>query len=332
MSRDISEKILYNIKKDVVSGDGVNFVFQGGEPTLAGLSFFENFVGLTKEIMPDIKISYALQTNGILLDESWCEFLKNNNFLVGISLDILSDFHDEARIDTLGNGTYKAVLKTISLMKKYGVEYNVLCTLTNNVARHPEKVWKKICELDVSYTQFTPCLNELETSQTSRYALVPERFASFYTTLFYKWLEDFKKGKYRSIKFFDDCVNLIMYKRPTSCGMNGICTPQLVVESDGSVYPCDFYCLDEYKLGNITRESPLELLSSPILESFLKQSNKISPLCKNCKYQTFCGGNCKRMRENICLSSDDTYCGYQQFLNNCMTELTDIANRFRPKI
>ncbi len=264
------------------------------------------------------------------MDDAWCQFLKENNFLVGISLDILPDCHDEVRVDAEGKGTYKAVSGAISCLEKHQVDYNVLCTLTGAIARYPKQVWNRIQNSKVEYVQFTPCLDELEGEGLSpSYALTPKRFAAFYIQLFRLWFEEFKKGKYRSIKFFDDCVNLMMYGRPTSCGMNGACQPQLVVEADGTAYPCDFYCLDEYRLGNLTENGPLELLQSEKVKEFLNRPHPMPQLCQQCRYKHFCGGNCKRMQKEICCFGSDNYCGYREFLDVCGGELQEIAQRFR---
>lgn len=329
MREDTLQGILDNLQKDLDAGDHLHLAFQGGEPMLAGLSFYQKLVASIKGWKKAIHISYALQTNGILLDDAWCQFLKENNFLVGISLDILSECHDEVRIDPEGKGTFKMVSEAISCLEKHQVNYNVLCTLTGAVARYPKQVWKQIQKTNMEYVQFTPCLDELEGAKNSPYALTPKRFASFYIELFRLWLEDFKRGKYRSIKFFDDCVNLMMYGRPTSCGMNGACQPQLVIEADGTAYPCDFYCLDEYQLGNLAETGPLELLQSERVQAFLHRSHKMPELCKNCRYQRFCGGNCKRMQKEICCFGSDTYCGYQEFLDVCGGELQALARRYR---
>lgn len=332
MTRETMDRILTSVQGDMEVGDSINFVFQGGEPMLANLGFFQEFVARVSKWNRGIKVSYALQTNGILLDDEWCHFLKEHRFLVGVSLDILPDCHDEVRVYPDGGGTYKAVSDAIHLLQKHQVDYNVLCTLTNAIARHPNQVWNRIMNSKVEYIQFTPCLGGLESSEQSPYALTPKRFASFYISLFNLWFEEFKKGNYRSIKFFDDCVNLMMYGRPTSCGMNGSCQPQLVVEADGSAYPCDFYCLDDYRLGNLTEQSPIELLQSEEMKSYLSRAHRLPELCQECPYRRFCGGNCKRMQQEICCGVTDRYCGYQDFLNHCGNSLQEIARIFRRSI
>jgi len=329
MEGETVRRILQRVAADLSPGDSIHFAFQGGEPTLAGLSYFQDFVQQAKALMPMVQISYALQTNGVLLDDKWCRFLKDNNFLVGISLDILPECHDAVRVDAQGSGTYCRVLDSIRRMKAHKVEFNVLCTLTNAIARHPQQVWKRLVQLDISYVQFTPCLGTLDSDEQSPYALTPRRFASFYTQLFSLWFADYQKGRYRSIKMIDDTINLMVFGKPTSCGMNGTCQPQLVVEADGSVYPCDFYCLDEYKLGSLQEQGFLELLGSPLVQQFIHRPHIQPELCKQCQFASFCGGNCKRMQKEICCAGNDSFCGYQAFLTQCGPALAEIARQQR---
>lgn len=324
MQNKTTDAMLSNIESALSSGDCVNFVFQGGEPTLVGLDYFKHFVAVAAK-WKGIKVSYALQTNGILLDADWCAFLKENDFLVGISCDLLPDMHNATRIDAVGDGTYKRVVNAIALLKKHKVEFNVLCTLTYFVARHPSKVWNQLEKLGIDYVQFTPCIGFIE--KFSDYALTPNRFAEFYIDLFGYWYKAYAQGKYRSIKLFDDVVNQLILKVPTGCGQDGKCRAQMVVEGDGSVYPCDFYCVDEYKLGNLAEQRLDEILSSPVIDSFVHREQLSLPkLCETCMYKGFCGGNCKRMRKEICVDASGSFCGYKAFLDKCGPTLAALAN------
>ncbi len=325
MTKETMQGVLANIRRDLIAGDRIQFAFQGGEPTLAGLDFFREFVQQVEKTYAGIGVSYALQTNGILLEENWFRFLKQKGFLVGLSLDLLSQCHDEARVDSQGRGTFAQVVKTLEGLNRYGVEYNVLCTLTNPVARHPRKVWKQIENLDLKYVQFTPCLDDLE-AKGGVYALTPERFGSFYSQLFRLWLEAFQKGNYRSIKLFDDVVNLLAYGIPTGCGMDGQCRQQLVVEADGSVYPCDFYCLDVYKTGNLAQQSLREVYESPVNQIFTRRAHSQPKICSGCPYWRICGGNCKRLQTAFC---GEQMCGYRQFLEEALPALQQIARQQR---
>lgn len=331
MPPETTEVILSNIKASLASGDHITFAFQGGEPTIAGLDYFRHFTSIV-DTWTGIDVHYALQTNATLLDDEWCVFLKKYNFLLGISWDILADCHDAARVDAAGYGTSRRVLDTIYLLNKHNVEYNVLCTLTNFVARHPNQVWKQILKHDIRYVQFTPCLDELEAAGDSPYALSPKRFASFYNQIFDLWYADFRAGKYRSVKLFDDIVNLLAFGIPSACGINGSCSPQIVVESNGNVYPCDFYCVDEYILGNLSRQPLQEIYESPKNRAFAGRSHQHPKLCATCEFSRFCGGYCKRMQRQVCCGPDDSFCGYQNFLRTHAKEFEQIAlqeRRFR---
>ncbi len=328
MTQDTTEKMLQNIRADLVPGDCVTFVFQGGEPCMAGLSWFRYFTAIV-DTWEGIHISYALQTNATLLNEEWCAFLKQYNFLVGVSWDLLPECHDAARVDASGSGTMKAVLDGIALLNRHKVEYNVLCTLTNFVARHPDKVWKQLLKYDVRYVQFTPCLEELNSSKDNPYALTPERFSSFYTRIFDLWYADYAKGQYRSVKLFDDLVNLLAYGIPTACGIDGYCCPQMVMEADGSIYPCDFYCTDEWKLGNLAESNLGSLYESENVSRFLNRPHTQPELCKACEFSRFCGGNCKRMQRVIACAPDAAECGYRKFLLGAFPRLQSIARRER---
>lgn len=325
MSEQTMQEMLKKIEMDLNPGDRITIAFQGGEPTLAGLNYFRKFVEIVSGWDSRIHVAYALQTNAILLDDDWCSFFAEHRFLLGISLDLLPDCHDAARVDEKGEGTYKRILQSVRCLEQHHVEYNVLCTLTNQVARHPQQVWKQILKLDLHYVQFTPCLDELENPGESAYALTPKRFASFYTEIFRFWLEDFKKGRYRSIKLFDDVVNQLALGIRSACGMGGSCSPQIIVEADGSVYPCDFYCLDKYKLGNITELSPTGLLASGEMKAFLKREHRRPELCGGCMFVQLCGGGCKRMQRETCCSGEDSFCGYCEFLKECIKDLNQIA-------
>lgn len=328
MTHETMVCMIKNIEKSLEDGDYISFAFQGGEPTLAGLEYFENFVAEVSKIDKSINIEYSLQTNGINLNKEWAEFLYENKFLVGLSLDLVEDIHNKIRINEMKNGTWNDVLISMNLLKKNNVEFNVLCTLTNEIANYPEKVWNEILKLDIEYVQFTPCINELEANTENVYALTPERFSSFYTEIFKYWLKDYKENKYRSIKLFDDIVNLLSYGIPTGCGINGICQPHLIVEADGSTYPCDFYCIDKYMLGKITEIDIDELIQKSSKAGF-KHDKHLNELCYRCKYVSFCGGNCKRMRKEICIGANNDFCGYRDFLDNTIDDFILIAQQQR---
>ena len=230
ISDDTLETMLRAIFADLKRGDHLNLAFQGGEPTLAGLNFFRSVIRKVSALNQGVHVHYALQTNGLLLDDEWCAFLHENRFLVGLSYDLLPNRNDEARVDVHGQGTTKRVLETAKRLDRHQVEYNILCTLTEYVARNPHKVWNAIRQHPFLYVQFTPCLDDLE-KKGSPYALKPASFASFYTQLFDDWFQEYRQGNYWSIKLFDDLIHRIAYGSVNACGLDGHCQPQLVVET-----------------------------------------------------------------------------------------------------
>ena len=322
MTEETVDAMLRQIASEFHTGDTVEFLFQGGEPTRAGLDFFRAFVQKTAE-WKGIRVSFSLQTNGLLLDAEWCAFLREHRFLVGLSFDLLREAHDTARCDSAGKGTYSRLCAAIALLKRERVEFNVLCTLTAEVARHPEAVWRQIVALELSYVQFTPCLDDA--GGDSRFALTPERFASFYRALFDAWYADYLRGGRRSIKLFDDVVNLLVLGVPTLCGMDGVCRPQLVIEADGSAYPCDFYCLDSHRMGNI-KESPVSaLLAHASVRDFCTRRAALPALCADCRWRAFCGGGCPRMGREVYAESGA--CGYRLFLDHAGASLYRLAEQ-----
>lgn len=328
MQYDLIDDFLFRIHEELSDYDGLNIAFQGGEPTIAGLEWFKHLIKQIGKWTKKIDVSYAFQTNGLLIDEKWAEFFRDNHFLVGISFDMLKDIHDDIRTDNNDKGTYLKVRNTMELLDRYHVEYNVLCTLTNPLARYPKKVYQKLKDMNIRYIQFTPCLDELESSKKNIFAITPKRFADFYNEIFDSWYQDFVNGNYYSIKLFDDIVNLMALNELTACGMMGKCQPQIVIEANGDVFPCDFYCLDEYRIGNISSLSLNELYQLSA-NHFSKKPKPLPAHCDKCVYRRMCYGNCIRMRSGICLNSDDQKCGFEEFLRHSYERLRLIAIRER---
>lgn len=296
----------------------VSFMFQGGEPTLVGLDFFRKLVVLqNKYNIKNIKIMNSIQTNGLLIDEEWAKFLMDNNFLVGLSLDGAKDIHDLNRIDLRGKGSHKEVEKTVRLLNRFKVEYNILCVVTNNVARHTEKVYKYYSKKGFNYLQFIPCLDELdEKTIKNPYSLSPEMYGNFLKRLFDLWYQDYLNENRISIRMFDNIISVLRGYVPESCDMRGSCSPNIVIESNGSVYPCDFYVIDKWKLGNIKDDNILDIYSQKRVLEFLEVSKDISNRCSVCEYFFVCKGGCRRHYEPIGVNREDKnyFCNaYKEF-------------------
>lgn len=300
--------------------DDVTFAFQGGEPTLAGLSFYEQFVKEVQNRNPKARIHYSFQTNGLVIDDRWCDFFKRHDVLVGLSLDGPQEYHDYFR--PIGQKkSYTTILKNIEMLKKHQIRFNILTVLTSTLSKHPVQYFRWIKELDFRYVQLVPCLPPLGT-ETSPYSLKPKQFAHFYKVLFRLWFKEFRKGNYFSISFFDNWILLLQGRTPFQCGMMGQCTFQNIIESDGSVYPCDFYAFDQWRCGNIKDDSIESIQNSPKAQSFLHRESCSSEACLTCPYIEYCHQNCRRCHM---IYYDQKYCGLRDFLDESFQTLLHIA-------
>ena len=326
MLPETQDKTLDNVFSCLEPGDEITIGFQGGEPALAGLQWFRDFAEKVRALKGGVKVSYTFQTNGTLLDESWCDFFKEHNFLVGLSIDGGKRFHDQNRLTNSGEPTFEKCMKAKELFLKMQVEYNILCVLTNDLAREPEKVWRFILHEHIRFIQFIPCLADLG-SRDEKTPLRPALFAQFYTRLLALWIREFEKGNYISVKLFDDTVNYFYKGMRTSCGIDGKCQNQFVIEADASVYPCDFYCSDEYRIGNLMTHNIRELFDNQEALGFLNEKPELSEICETCRHVTKCQGGCKRMQGIMYALRGDPICGYGSFLEKCLGPLVHTVQR-----
>lgn len=326
MQQATAEKMIHNIFKDLEDGDKLTLAFQGGEPTLAGLNYFKMIVALIKEQKQAVAVDYAIQTNGMVINARWCEFLKDNHFLVGLSIDGHPLYHDLTRLDIKGRGTFHRVLQTKRLFDQYEIDYNVLCVLTKPLAKEAEKVFGFLTKEQIGYVQFIPCLAELEGNTSDPYALTPEYFADFYQQLFQLWLTELRQGNYISVKLFDDLLNLLVNRQVTACGILGNCQVQYVIEADGSVYPCDFYVLDEYRMGYIQDQTLKELFQQEISANFIYERPVQPEFCKSCPFLAMCQGGCKRMKDAMYVDETAAFCGYQHLLKLFIPSIDEILS------
>ena len=286
-------------KAFAASKDGVFFAFQGGEPTLAGLAFFQRFVRKVDAVnVQGAPVVYTLQTNGLTMNSEWAIFLRDHHFLVGLSCDGDAVLHNELRPDAAGKGTFDRVVAAAKCMQKYGVEFNVLTVVTKQVAKRIKRIYAAFCEQGFQYMQFIPCIAPLGEEAYSAFVPSDAEYYTFLHRLFVVWHSDFERGKYRSIRYFDNLYHIYKGYGAEQCGMQGHCNIQFVIEGNGDVYPCDFYCLDDFLLGNINKMTFAELAASENAKSFVGVSYAQSEKCKACAYAKYCCNGCRRYREN----------------------------------
>ena len=295
MSRATARLLIDRAYEAAKPGAYISFAFQGGEPTLAGLDFFRDFVSYANEKQPvRVQTGFSIQTNGILIDDEWASFFAQNGFLVGISMDGTKDIHDAHRIDASGKPTWNRVSKALEALKKNGAMYNVLCVVTSQCARSPQKVYENLKKSGVDYMQFIACLDPIGIERGSLpHSLTPEAYGKFLMRLFDMWYADWKKGQYRSVRLFDDHVHMLTGRSAGTCSTCGKCGSYFVAEGDGSIYPCDFFVLDKWKMGTLAENTLEELAASPAAAEFLKWGTEKPAECASCPWRRVCNGGCK---------------------------------------
>lgn len=294
---------------DFAKGSDVFFTFQGGEPLLSGIDFYIDFVDfVNKNNELNSPVHYCLQTNATLIDDKFARFFKEHAFLVGVSLDGDESLNLYRKYPD-GKNSFHDIIKGIQLLKDYGVTFNILSVLTKNTAQNFKKAYRFFKENDLRYIQFIPGLRPLKGTYDENLYMDCSDYSQFLTRCFNIYYNDFMRGDFVSVRSFDNYIALAGGQNAEQCGMNGCCSTQFVVEGDGSVYPCDFYCSDDWFLGNINEMSFFDMYHGEKAVQFMKESFKLDEECKNCSYFYICrGGGCKRNRQ------DKNYCGaYKKF-------------------
>ena len=307
-----------------------SFAFQGGEPMLAGLPFFAEFAALVKKHnTKNIPVSYALQTNGLLMDEKWADFFRENGFLIGLSIDAGKEIHDSLRLDASQKGTHRKCMEAVRILKRKKVEFNILSVITRQLAREPKAVWQFFKKEKFGFLQCIPCLDGLgETRGGNMYSLDAALYGSFLCDIFDLWYEDFVRGNYISVRNFDNYIRMLLGALPENCAMSGECKAYALIEADGTVYPCDFYALDEYCLGNIKEKSLEEMLRGEKARAFVRPSKQKPPECEACWAFFLCRGGCRRDREPMVGKelSRNYYCdAYKRFFHHALPRMREVA-------
>lgn len=306
------------------------FAFQGGEPMLAGLDFYRRLIELERQYNTrGIIVENTIQTNGILMDDEWAEFFAENHFLVGLSLDGPRKINDAYRVLPSGEGSFENIMRAVSCLKEHRADFNILSVISSYAAEHPEQIYRFFRKQSFRFLQFIPCLDE-HPLKKSEFSLRPGQYGRFLTKMFDLWSKDFIAGQDVEIRFFTNLIQMAAGYPPEACGMCGHCTPYPVVEGDGSVYPCDFYVTDEWKLGDVS--IPLTaLLSSEKAAKFAAPSNITSDKCRSCEHLPLCGGGCRRWREPIVsgVPSVSSLCeDYKAFFDRCKPKIIKMARKY----
>ncbi len=295
----------------------VEFVWQGGEPTLLGIDFFGRVVELQKPFVKAKVITNSLQTNGTLLDDEWCSFLKRNNFMVGISLDGPKEIHDRYRKDRKGQGTFEQALRGLKLLQKHGVEYNVMACVARETAAWPLDVYRFFRDAGVEFIQFTPIVERMPDSRSSRLGLrfaapasldgeetqkevtpwtvIPEEYGDFLIAIYEEWARH-DVGKI-FVMNFEWALNAWIGNPSPVCIHAEHCGRSVVVEHNGDVYACDHSVYPEYRLGNISVDSLIQMVEKSLQSGFgIAKGTTLPRWCRECEVLKACRGGCPKHR------------------------------------
>lgn len=309
-----------------------DFIFQGGEPTLVGLDFYKKLLEFEQKYnIHNVNVMNSIQTNGYQLGEEWAEFFAANNFLVGVSLDGIKYTHDAYRENSVGKGSFGEIMKTLEMFDKKGVDYNILTVVNRRTAERITRIYEFYKKNNWKYQQYIACLDPLgEPKGSQEYSLTPEVYGEFLVNLFDLWYLDLCKGEQPYIRQFENYISLLMGYPPESCDMKGCCSIQHVVEADGSVYPCDFYVMDEYKIGSFLEDSIGEMGNRGLESGFVEASLNRPEECKTCKYAYLCRGGCRRNRQTDEAGhlGQNYFCSsYKYFFEKTHSRMEEIARQ-----
>ena len=288
------------------------FSWQGGEPTLLGVDFFRRVVELQQQYRaPGRTIRNALQTNGTLLDAEWAAFLKENRFLVGVSIDGPRELHDRYRIDRAERPTFDKVMAAVELLKEHKVDFNALVVVQRQNAKKPREVYRFLKDIGIEYMQFIPIVERTADGEAlagapqidaegaayrvTPWSVLPKDYGTFLCRVFDEWLKE-DVGRI-FVQFFDTQLGLWAGGPAGLCWFAETCGQGLAMEHNGDLFACDHYVYPEYRLGNIL-ETPMETLAtSPFQETFGNDKRDSLPRqCRECDYRFACNGGCPKHR------------------------------------
>lgn len=270
------------------------FAFQGGEPMLAGLPFYRRLVQLQMERGRDgHNVSNSMQTNAVLIDEAWCEFFRQYNWLLGVSLDGPEEPHDRYRRTRGGQPTWARVMKSVELLQTQRVDFNILCVLNGANVRQPQELYRFYRKLGIDNLQFIPLAEFAPSGEPLPGTITPEQYGRFLNEVFDVWWPERRKVR---VRFFDNLAEALAGQKPGSCVLHETCDSYAVVEHNGDVYPCDFFVEKDWKLGNIHVDSWTEMARKNKRFGFAAKKTIAHPECQACEYQSLCHGGCPKFR------------------------------------
>ncbi|MDW2742482.1 anaerobic sulfatase maturase [Atlantibacter subterraneus] len=286
----------------------VEFTWQGGEPTLAGLDFYQKALAWQKQFAGGKTIRNSMQTNGVMIDDQWAEFLARNQFLVGLSVDGPAWLHDRYRKTRGGKSVFDKVVQAMAVMQKHRVEVNVLTVVNNATAEAPLEIYRFITEeLGARHVQFIPAVEQRpvhekygellypqKTGAVTEWSVSGEQWGAFINTVFDYWVRRDVGRVY--VQLFDSALAAWLGEKPSLCVMQSTCGFGLVVEQNGDIYSCDHYVYPEHRLGNLRSDNLAALAGGKQQRKFGMMKAQVSSLCQQCEWRFACHGGCPKHR------------------------------------
>lgn len=332
----MSVKVLEELIKQTMiqSPPQISFGWQGGEPTLMGLSFFRKAVEFQEKYGKGKSVGNGLQTNGILINQEWANFLAKYNFLVGLSLDGPEHIHNHYRITKNGKGTWSKVHNSAKLLLNSGVATNALVVVNDYSVNFPEEIYNYHKELGLNYMQFIPCVETDPTNKNkaAEFSVSDEKYGEFLNKIFDLWHEDIKDGDAAvSVRYFDSVFHRYVGMEAPECTLAKECGTYLTVEHNGDVYSCDFFVENDWKLGNVLTHKLDEMLNSTRQETFGNMKAELPEECKTCKWLMKCHGGCTkdRIRDPQDKGSNHFCLSYKMFFEHADEKLTVLADDWK---
>lgn len=296
---EMTNEVLEQFVRDYLDAQStpvVNFTWHGGEPLLRPLSFYRKALQLQRVYAEGKSIENCLQTNGTLLTDEWCEFLAQNHFLVGISIDGPKEVHDAYRRDCGDAPTWERVMHGIELLNKHGVDWNAMAVVNNRNVGHPVEFYRFFRdELKCQFLQFAPIVEQYPDGRVTEFSVDAESWGEFLCALFDDWAQE-DVGKV-FVQLFDATLANWCGVMPGVCTLAETCGHAGILEWNGDLYSCDHFVTPEHRLGNIRQHSILEMMHSEQQQRFGRQKRDALPRqCRECEVLFACHGECPKNR------------------------------------